>query len=705
MPVPFVQNSFASGEADPALRQRSDVKVFYTSLEKATNILPRPQSGFKLRGGLRHVRRARNILTAINISGAAISTGLALTSGTIGALLTGPAGCTFAAQGGASILFQLDLGALAQVSACDLIRFSSPTGGLNWLIFDTSPDAVTWTEWQRRDLRPSVNTRRVATAPNAFRSFRYLRVRTAGATGALIVSQLALWLESANKSVVSVFRHQAEYTAFMLVVTAFNIDVFQETVWLCSVPAPYSNPDIMGLTSAHDPGAALLFNQNFPVRLVQQRGSEWEGSDYVFTNIPTRLFPDTGLTEAIMSATRGYAGCGCFWNQRLVIGGFRSLPQTLVLSKQGEPTNLDTSGTLATDGMLFDLVGDEQGVPTIRRLRAGPFLEVFTQLSFFYSTERIAAKGQGFGFVLSERTPIRQGTRVVDAANLAYFIEDGAAVIRQLAYNDDSTERYTTTEISVFNAHLVKGASQMAARPVRTTQGCTLLSVIRDDGGWTICSLLPSQQLVGFTGQNAGGNVLATATVGLKQDIVLVVDRGAANHIELLDDTTTLDMSITANCAPVITGLEHLNGRNDVWLRCDQAVLGPLTVTDGQISVDLVATGTCEIGVPFQWTGEQMRLAGDAQRQVAFNRTISVGVVKLTVDAATAFDMTVDDAEWRTVEVPPRADILDPTLAQRVFQGEIEEDGFFGLPDGKVRLRGSSVWPFELVSILREATW
>jgi hypothetical protein len=706
MGIPFIQNSWSAGETDPSLRQRADVKVFYTSFASASNVLPKPQAGFRLRGGMAHINRARRVLERLPTADFLLAPTSPIASGAIGGLLTG-AGCVFAAQGAASWLFTLDLQVTVTIVAIDLLSFLAATGGLGHLIIQTSLNGSNWTEWARRDLRPSINTRRAALQPGQSRHVRFIRVGTVGAFSDLTIGQIQVWRATTAKSAVRIFRHQVGNDAWKMVLTEFNIDLYKNLVWTASARSPYTAAQLPAVTSAHDPGGALLFHRDVPVQFVQPRGFdvEWNTEDYAFSGIPTRIFDDTGATEAIISPSRGYPACGCFWNQRLVIGGLRSVPQAILLSVQGSPRNLDTSGTLATDGILVDLVGDEQGIPIVRRLRAGPFLEVFTQLGFFFSAERVAAKGQGFGFILSERTPIREATRVVEASNLAYFIEDGAAVIRQLAFDESTAERYTTTEISVFNAHLVKGANQLAARPARTTQGCTLLSVVRDDGGWGIGSLLPSQQLIGFTPQDVGGPVLATAAIGGMQDIVLAVDRGADVHLEWLDDSAMLDMSVRKPCQPVLTGLDHLEGRSDVWIRSDQGVFGPLTVSSGQLVTELVATGTCEVGVPFQWYAHQQRLAGDAQRQIAFSRTISVGVVRLELDAAVSFDVAVDDSEPRTIDLPARPDALDPTLADRVFKGTLEEDGFLGLPNGKVKLSGHSVWPFDIVSILREATW
>lgn len=708
MAVPFIQTTMTSGEIDPALRRRNDVKVYYSGLAKALNLLPRPQGGVQQRGGLRHWGKARRALADRSVTAGMMSTPLVIAAGTLADLAAGTGtGATFTAPAAGAVIVSVDLGTVFDAAAVDLVGFSAASGGgLNALIVETSLDALTWSEWARRDVRPSVNTRRVATPPRQSRRLRHVRLRAAVVLADLTLRQIRVMAETAVKLPVRVLRAQVATDPWFMVLTPGNCDLYRNKVFVTAVPLRYSAAQVPEVTSAHDGGGVLLFHNDVPTQLLQKRGAdvEWHVEDYAFTGIPTRTFEDTGVTEPIISATRGYPGCGTFWNARLVLAKFKSLPQTVLLSRQDAPTNLDTSGTLATDAFLLDLRGDEQASPSIRRVRGGPRLEIYTQMGFFASSDSIAAKGQGFGFIIEERVSVEANARVVDGPQFSYFLEDGGNMARQLVFDDNSTQRYSSAEISVYAGHLVKNGRDLAFRPSQEDQQLMLLNMITEDGGWVIGSLLPSQELLGWTPHDAGGPVRALAAVGERGDILLAVERGDDIHLNLLDDAATLDMSVVMAAAPVLAGLDHLNGRDDVYVRCDAGIFGPLTVTGGSIAgLDIPPGQSVEVGVPFQWQARQLRLVGDAQRQIAFNRTIAVSVVKLTLDRASHFEMGVDDDPWREIDLEAAAG--DPTLAERDFSGDVEEDGFLGLGDGAVNLRGQSVHPFALVSILREATW
>jgi hypothetical protein len=49
------QSNFTIGEIDPLLRGRVDIEQYYSSVEKAKNVIFEPQGGFSRRPGLRYI--------------------------------------------------------------------------------------------------------------------------------------------------------------------------------------------------------------------------------------------------------------------------------------------------------------------------------------------------------------------------------------------------------------------------------------------------------------------------------------------------------------------------------------------------------------------------------------------------------------------------------------------------------------------------
>jgi hypothetical protein len=707
MAVPFTQSNFYSGEIDKRLRRRNDLKPYYTGLAKADNILPTPQGGARQRPATAHEGVVRRQLQPVTLT-AGMLTGLAPTSGSFANLVDGAlaTAATFPALGSAGVILTVDLGAIIPVMAMDLLQFNVPTagdGGVDRLEWHGSNDGYTWVPMAQLDLRPSLNTRRAARAPGFGWTWRYIRLSGNAAMGAMTVAGVAVWQESLVKSPVNVLYHQDETYSYSLVVTDRHVDIWREDGWVAACALPYLPAAIVGLTSAHQNDTALIFHPDHPPQRVMRRDTEWHSDAPTFTNIPNEKY-DGVNDEPIMSATRGWPACGAFWSQRLWLAGIRSRPNAVLISILNTPYDLNTSGTLATDGIRLDLEADDTGLPAIRRMRPGPRLELYTKTGFFYSSDTVVAKGTAFSFPLSERVPVHENGRVVHATKNAYFIEDGGAVIREVNFDDNLAERYSTRELSLFWTNLVAGARDLVRVNARTTHAATLLWVLRDDGQLVCGSLIKTQEVEGFAPMPLGGIV---HSIGNASDISarVAVERGDRIHLERFDDTRTLDMSVIRPTGPMLTGLDHLNGRNDVWIRADERIIGPLTVSGGTLNVELATGQTCEVGVAFTWELEQLRLAGDAQRQVAFNRTIHCSVVTLELERASVFDMNVDDGDWREVEPLPTPAQYDPTLVERDFKGTHEEDGFLGSNNGAVKMRGLSVNPFHLIAITRECSW
>ncbi len=58
-----IQTNFTSGELDPLVAGRHDVKHYYNGAEKLRNVLVLPQGGAKLRPGLEYVDELLDVLT------------------------------------------------------------------------------------------------------------------------------------------------------------------------------------------------------------------------------------------------------------------------------------------------------------------------------------------------------------------------------------------------------------------------------------------------------------------------------------------------------------------------------------------------------------------------------------------------------------------------------------------------------------------
>ena len=714
MGVPFLQNAFHTGVIDPRLIDRVDTKPYYSSLKSGRNVVGNAYGGLDLRGGLRHWTVRRKRLAAHPVETANITLLLAPASGTAADLADGNAATAviWPAQAAGVALVRVDLGAAYDLSAVDMIGYRIEPGGTgapNLMLIETSLDGVAWSEWARKDAGLTARTRRIAMPPRQTRAMRYIRISTTTAHGALSLIGLSAWVESGARTNVVVLRHQtAESGKMTLVVSDRNCDVYREFVWTGAIAIPHQHSQIPDITSAHSYETAVLFHRDIrPFRLVRQGSDdEWQAEGIVFQNTPKEKFD--GVTEEdMMSDARGWPSCGCFIQARFAMAGFRSLPQSILVSLLADPFNLNTAGTLATDAIRWDLDQDETGLPDIRRMRAGPRLELYTQNGLYFATDAVISKGSTQGFQLAERVGIEPGSRPIDAGQNGFFIQEGGAVIRSVNFDDTMAQKYSTIPETTLSAASISGARDLVIRRAIDETNADFVHVLRANGTWSVMVWLKAQEISGVSPMSTAGWI---DSIGMADDASVVFDvrRGTIECLEVYDDTRSLDMSVTRTAAPVMTGLEHLNGRADVCIVQGANRWTSLAVTDGTLAMPDggdTAGADVEIGIAFSWDAEQQRLAGDAQRQIALNRIVAVNVVQFTLSASGPFFTAVDDEPWRFVEPRGFPVPVDPTLAERLFTGVLEQDGFFGGFDGRVRLHGTSIWPFHLLSIVRDATW
>ena len=71
--VSSLQATFTSGELDPLLAARSDVKHYYNGADKMRNVLAIPQGGAIRRPGLKYVDGVHDEIAAIDLSGGGVT--------------------------------------------------------------------------------------------------------------------------------------------------------------------------------------------------------------------------------------------------------------------------------------------------------------------------------------------------------------------------------------------------------------------------------------------------------------------------------------------------------------------------------------------------------------------------------------------------------------------------------------------------------
>ena len=345
--------------------------------------------------------------------------------------------------------------------------------------------------------------------------------------------------------------------------------------------------------------------------------------------------------EPVMSPMRGWARSITFHQGRLVFGGLKSRPQTILFSKVGEFFNFDLGEGGVADGV--DVTIDDDRANVIRNIFPGRGLQIFTTGGEFFATS--GATGEPLG---PQNITLRRGTfhgsnqtrpESVDGATL--FVESNGRVIRSFLFSDVE-QAFATDDVTLLSAHLINNVQRMALRRSTAADGANFLYVVNGDGRVAVLNTLRSQNLRAWSAFTTDGAFLDVAVLG--EETYFLVERTingvTAQMLERLEDSFFVDAGIehtTATVQNIWPNLDHLEGR-EVNLLADGFVLTAQTVTAGSVYTHEGAN-TLQAGLAFNVTIETLPIVpsfrantlGELRRIVCVNLLLqNTGQIELS---------------------------------------------------------------------------
>ena len=354
--------------------------------------------------------------------------------------------------------------------------------------------------------------------------------------------------------------------------------------------------------------------------------------------------------EDVWSATRGYPKSACFYEGRLVLGGTRSKPQSIFMSKTGSFFDFDIDDG-DDDEAIFATISSRK-LNDIIDVYPGRNLQIFTSGAEFSITSRPVTPSN-----ISIQPQTSHGAsniEVQDVDGSTIFIDrHGKALLGFLySFNEDA---YTTDDRSVLASHLINQPVDMALLAGTASDDANWLFVVNSDGTATILNTLRSQDINGYTKWTTDGNIKSVCVVDeeLYMSVEREVDGSTLMYIERWDFTHKLDCSVKKTAAQIQIGaVTHLfNEQVQIIVDDKGYVLPPRTVgTSNVISLDPdeVYAGDYEVGLLFTPTIKPMPLntnIGSGQNQMRLKK-----IVRMNVRVYESSGITIDG-----VAVPIRA--------------------------------------------------
>ena len=184
---------------------------------------------------------------------------------------------------------------------------------------------------------------------------------------------------------------------------------------------------------------------------------------------------ETGY-EAVWSSTRGYPRTVTFHQGRLFFGGSKSRPSTVWGSKVGLFFDFEAVEGLDDDAVEATL--DTNTFNAITDIISGRDLQIFTTGGEFYVPQEGLSPITPADFFLSttSRNGSKEGVRVKQLESGTLFIQRQGKALSEIAYSDTQLT-YLTSKISLLAGHLLKGPKRMDIRRAVATDENDLLLI------------------------------------------------------------------------------------------------------------------------------------------------------------------------------------------------------------------------------------
>lgn len=258
---------------------------------------------------------------------------------------------------------------------------------------------------------------------------------------------------------------------------------------------------------------------------------------------------------AAWDSVRGYPQTATYHQQRLVLAGSKSDPQTFWMSETGIFNGFKTNFPIEADDAITFTLASRQ-INEIRHLTPlGELLALTSGAEWVIEAgqegltpDGISAKPQNYRGV-SDVPPLLIGSSAI-------YVQARGAIVRDLTYSFE-LDGYTGDDLTVFSNHLFRGYSVVDWAYAQEPD--SLVWAVRDDGALLSMTYVREQQVVAWSHHDTDGTFESVATIAegsedalyamVKRTIngstVRYVERLASRQFEAVEDYFGVDSGLT----------------------------------------------------------------------------------------------------------------------------------------------------------------
>lgn len=387
--------------------------------------------------------------------------------------------------------------------------------------------------------------------------------------------------------------------------------------------------------------------------------------------------PDAIWEEAAWSPLRGYPVCASFHENRLIVGGTLSLPQTVFGSIIGLFFSFnDQQGTEIADDDSFEFtLASDQVNAAYDLYSVRGDLQVFTSAAEWVETlQPITPTSVSFN-VQTRHGMSNSGVRICSVDSESLFVDRTGKQLRGLSY-DFTTDSFTARNLTITSPDILVNPTQMVyLRSFDDTQSNYVL-LRNSDSTVAVISIDSEQKVSGWFTFTSMAGFLDLAVIG--DVLYALVSWNGHRHLVKLDQSAYLDLFVTATSGSAKTAWTGFTtfASQTVSVVGDSYVFNDIAVdASGNFTLPS-AVSSVIVGLPYTATLETLPLSPAVNGQLM--RGERIRKVKAEVTVRNTRDLWVDGRQISTRRLG--LGLLDAPLVDEDITVEARLSGIAGEP-------------------------
>ena len=342
-----------------------------------------------------------------------------------------------------------------------------------------------------------------------------------------------------------------------------------------------------------------------------------------------------------------------FHQQRMVLGGTKTEPQALYMSRVGDFENFRKSRPLQEDDPVEYVLASGS-------IDAIAWAASFGDLLIGTAGAEYKATGEN-GVVTAKSVEITSQSywgssslAPIIVGNSILHVQRHGAHVRDLFYSLEK-DGYAGNDLSILAPHLFEG-HRLRQWAYQQTPG-SVLWIVRDDGLLLALTYLKEHDIWGWSCHPIDGEVVSVATLsGEKSDVLMLVTRRAGKYYlermadewantEGIEDAYFVDCGLTMESETPKTewdGLDHLEGRK-VSILAGGSPVEDLTVAGGKVEVPYPVK-KISVGIPYVSVIEPMPVEADTEKGTTLGKLRGYAVCTLRLHRSVGGQYGADDS-------------------------------------------------------------